>query len=77
MFLVDNARLGDSRHLVSSSGEVARRRLSDGREFNIVKRFWDWGRFVHLDMKTLLKLSGCPRRFPLAKRDSGQLVLTT
>jgi SAM-dependent methyltransferase len=40
VFLVDNARLGDSRHLVSSSGEVARRRLSDGREFDIVKRFW-------------------------------------
>jgi demethylmenaquinone methyltransferase/2-methoxy-6-polyprenyl-1,4-benzoquinol methylase len=40
VFLVDNARLGDSRHLVSSAGEVARRRLSDGREFDIVKRFW-------------------------------------
>ena len=40
MFLVDNARLGDSRHLVRSTGEVARRRLSDGREFDIVKRFW-------------------------------------
>jgi hypothetical protein len=38
--VVDNARLGDSRHLVSSTGEVARRRLSDGREFDIVKRFW-------------------------------------
>jgi demethylmenaquinone methyltransferase/2-methoxy-6-polyprenyl-1,4-benzoquinol methylase len=41
VFLVDNARLGDSSHLVSSSGEVARRRLSDGREFDIVKRFWE------------------------------------
>jgi SAM-dependent methyltransferase len=40
VFLVDNARLGDSRHLVSSTGGVARRRLSDGREFDIVKRFW-------------------------------------
>jgi demethylmenaquinone methyltransferase/2-methoxy-6-polyprenyl-1,4-benzoquinol methylase len=40
VFLVDNARLGDSRHLVSASGELARRRLSDGREFDIVKRFW-------------------------------------
>ena len=40
VFLVDNARLGDSGHLVSSTGEVARRRLSDGREFDIVKRFW-------------------------------------
>jgi SAM-dependent methyltransferase len=40
VFLVDNARLGDSSHLVSSTGEVARRRLSDGREFDIVKRFW-------------------------------------
>ena len=39
-FLVDNARLGDSRHLVSASGEVARRSLADGREFDIVKRFW-------------------------------------
>ena len=43
VFLVDNARLGDSRHLVSSTGEVARRRLSDGREFDIVKRFWEPG----------------------------------
>lgn len=41
VFLVDNARLGDARHLVSSDGEVARRRLSDGREFDIVKRFWE------------------------------------
>ena len=40
VFLVDNARLGDSSHLVSSTGEVARRRLSDGREFDIVKRVW-------------------------------------
>ena len=41
VFLVDNARLGDSGHLVAASGEVARRRLSDGREFDIVKRFWE------------------------------------
>jgi demethylmenaquinone methyltransferase/2-methoxy-6-polyprenyl-1,4-benzoquinol methylase len=41
VFLVDNARLGDSGHLVSSTGEVARRRLSDGREFDIVKRYWE------------------------------------
>src|SRR5262249_20689644 len=41
VFLVDNARLGDSRHLVSSPGEIARRRLADGREFDIVKRFWE------------------------------------
>ena len=40
VFLVDNARLGDARHLVRSTGEVARRRLSDGREFDIVKRWW-------------------------------------
>jgi SAM-dependent methyltransferase len=43
VFLVDNARLGDSSHLVSATGEVARRRLSDGREFDIVKRFWPPG----------------------------------
>jgi SAM-dependent methyltransferase len=43
VFLVDNARLGDSCHLVSSTGEVTRRRLSDGREFDIVKRFWEPG----------------------------------
>jgi demethylmenaquinone methyltransferase/2-methoxy-6-polyprenyl-1,4-benzoquinol methylase len=43
VFLVDNARLGDSRHLVSSTDEVARRRLSDGREFDIIKRFWEPG----------------------------------
>jgi demethylmenaquinone methyltransferase/2-methoxy-6-polyprenyl-1,4-benzoquinol methylase len=43
VFLVDNARLGDSRHLVSATGEIARRRLSDGREFDIVKRVWPPG----------------------------------
>jgi len=41
VFFVDNAQLGDSRHLVSAAGEVARRRLSDGREFDIVKRTWE------------------------------------
>jgi SAM-dependent methyltransferase len=40
VFLVDNAHLGDPRHMVSASGEVVRRSLSDGREFEIVKRFW-------------------------------------
>jgi demethylmenaquinone methyltransferase/2-methoxy-6-polyprenyl-1,4-benzoquinol methylase len=40
VFIVDNARLGDPRHLVSARGEVARRNVSDGREFDIVKRFW-------------------------------------
>ena len=40
VFFVDNAELGDARHLVGASGEVARRRLSDGSEFEIVKRFW-------------------------------------
>jgi SAM-dependent methyltransferase len=39
VFLVDNANLGDPRHMVSASGEVVRRSLSDGREFDIVKRF--------------------------------------
>ena len=43
VFLVDNAQLGDSRHLVSSTGEVARRRLSDGREFDLVKPIWEPG----------------------------------
>jgi SAM-dependent methyltransferase len=43
VFFVDNAQLGDSRHLVSSTGEVARRRLSDDREFDIVKRVWQPG----------------------------------
>jgi SAM-dependent methyltransferase len=37
-FLVDNARVGDSRHLVRAAGEVARRSIADGREFDIVKR---------------------------------------
>jgi SAM-dependent methyltransferase len=41
VFFLDNARLGDSRHLVSSEGEVIRRRLTDGREFDIVKRYWE------------------------------------
>jgi demethylmenaquinone methyltransferase/2-methoxy-6-polyprenyl-1,4-benzoquinol methylase len=40
VFVVDNAQLGDPRHMVSASGEVLRRRLSDGREFDIVKRVW-------------------------------------
>jgi SAM-dependent methyltransferase len=43
VFLIDNARIGDSRHLVSWTGEVARRRLSDGREFDLVKRVWEPG----------------------------------
>src|SRR5205085_2609722 len=38
VFLVDNAHLGDPRHTVSASGEIVRRSLSDGREFDIVKR---------------------------------------
>jgi demethylmenaquinone methyltransferase/2-methoxy-6-polyprenyl-1,4-benzoquinol methylase len=38
VFLVDNAHVGDTSHTVSASGEVARRRLSNGREFEIVKR---------------------------------------
>jgi demethylmenaquinone methyltransferase/2-methoxy-6-polyprenyl-1,4-benzoquinol methylase len=40
VFLVDNAHLGDPRHLVGAGGEVARRSVADGREFDIVKRFW-------------------------------------
>jgi SAM-dependent methyltransferase len=39
VFLIENAGLGDPRHLVSATGEVARRNISDGREFEIVKRF--------------------------------------
>jgi demethylmenaquinone methyltransferase/2-methoxy-6-polyprenyl-1,4-benzoquinol methylase len=41
VFIIDNALLGDARHLVSSEGEVIRRRLTDGREFDIVKRYWE------------------------------------
>ena len=40
VFLIDNAKLGDARHTVRASGEVVRRSLDDGREFDIVKRFW-------------------------------------
>jgi SAM-dependent methyltransferase len=40
VFLIDNADVGDPRHTVDASGEVIRRSLSDGREFEIVKRFW-------------------------------------
>ncbi len=40
VFLVDNARVGLARYMVSSAGEVARRRLSDGREFDLVERVW-------------------------------------
>jgi SAM-dependent methyltransferase len=41
VFLVDNARVGLARYMVSSAGEVARRRLSDGREFDLVERLWE------------------------------------
>src|SRR4029453_1766862 len=41
VFLLDNARLGESPPLVGGGGEVARRRLLDGREFDIVKRIWE------------------------------------
>jgi len=47
VFLIDNARLGDPRHLVDTKGEVVRRSLSDGREFDIVKRFWTPGELEH------------------------------
>jgi demethylmenaquinone methyltransferase/2-methoxy-6-polyprenyl-1,4-benzoquinol methylase len=40
VFLVDNVDLGDPRHLVSANGQFVRRSVSDGREFDIVKRFW-------------------------------------
>jgi demethylmenaquinone methyltransferase/2-methoxy-6-polyprenyl-1,4-benzoquinol methylase len=40
VFLIDNASVGDPRHTVCASGEVARRSLSGGGEFEIVKRFW-------------------------------------
>jgi SAM-dependent methyltransferase len=40
VFLIDNARTGDPRHTVGAKGEVMRRSLADGREFEIVKRFW-------------------------------------
>jgi hypothetical protein len=37
VFLVDNARPRDR---VSASGEVERRMVADGREFDIVTRYW-------------------------------------
>ena len=42
VFLIDNTHTdgGDLRHTVESGDEVARRSLADGREFDIVKRFW-------------------------------------
>lgn len=42
VFLIDNAHMdgGDIRHTVGRRDEVARRNLADGREFDIVKRFW-------------------------------------
>jgi demethylmenaquinone methyltransferase/2-methoxy-6-polyprenyl-1,4-benzoquinol methylase len=40
VFLIDNARTGDSGHTIGMGDEVARRSLADGREFDIVKRFW-------------------------------------
>jgi SAM-dependent methyltransferase len=47
VFLVDNAQLGDPRHTVSAGREVVRRSLSDGREFEILKRFWTPGELEH------------------------------
>ncbi len=38
VFVLDNARLGD--HTVRVDAEVVRRSVSDGREFEIVERFW-------------------------------------
>jgi demethylmenaquinone methyltransferase/2-methoxy-6-polyprenyl-1,4-benzoquinol methylase len=42
VFLIDNTHTdgGDLRHTVGVGNEVARRSLADGREFEIVKRFW-------------------------------------
>jgi demethylmenaquinone methyltransferase/2-methoxy-6-polyprenyl-1,4-benzoquinol methylase len=40
VFLIDNAQLGDPRHTVRAGEDVVRRSLSDGREFEIVKRIW-------------------------------------
>ena len=42
VFLIDNTHTdgGDLRHTVGAGDEVARRSLADGREFDIVKRFW-------------------------------------
>lgn len=45
VFLIDNSHTdgGDLRHTVGRGDEVARRSLADGREFDIVKRFWSPG----------------------------------
>jgi demethylmenaquinone methyltransferase/2-methoxy-6-polyprenyl-1,4-benzoquinol methylase len=42
VFLIDNAHtdVGDPRHTIGMADEAARRNLADGREFDIVKRFW-------------------------------------
>jgi len=40
IFLVDNARGGDSTHTPRVAPDREVRRLSDGREFEIVKRYW-------------------------------------
>jgi len=40
VLLFDNANLGDPRHTVSRDGEVVRRSVADGREFELVKRVW-------------------------------------
>lgn len=38
VFVVNNGHLGD--HTVRVDAEVVRRSLSDGREFEIIERFW-------------------------------------
>lgn len=42
VFLIDNTHTdgGELRHTVGTGDQVARRSLADGREFDIVKRFW-------------------------------------
>ena len=55
VFLIDNARAGDPRHTVGMGDEVARRSLADGREFDIVKRFWSpAGLEAELDRKSVV-----------------------
>jgi demethylmenaquinone methyltransferase/2-methoxy-6-polyprenyl-1,4-benzoquinol methylase len=70
VFLIDNAHVGDSRHTVSAGGEVARRNVSDGREFDIVKRCWAPDELEH-------ELAGLGWRVSAAATADGNFVFAS
>jgi SAM-dependent methyltransferase len=51
VFLIDNSRSSDPAHTSRSQTGIERRRLYDGREFDIVKRYRTPKDFPHLDLR--------------------------